>query len=143
MVDKRVFRHSISNINLHKCHKVQFYASSYHLRYLYFKFFTLKFCQGHVVEKETYAIRWLVSNSIKVVLEHFFARSHLLPAIVYLYNSRNCVTLKILVKIIMYNIRNDAIRWLVLTSIKVLREHFSLALAVFQILHIYIFPEIL
>ena len=42
-----------------------------------------------------------------------------------------------------YNNHNGAIHWLVLTSIKVVLEHLSPTLAVFQILYIYILPDIL
>ena len=47
--------------------------------------------------------------------------------------SRNCVTLKILIKFKIYNIRNGAIRWPISTSRVVILEHFSLSLTVFQI----------
>ena len=43
----------------------------------------------------------------------------------------------------MYNICDSAIRWPASTSIKVVLEHFLLALIVFQILYIYIFLEFL
>ena len=73
-------------------------------------------------------------------MEHFFVSYHSFPDIVYI--SREFVTLKMSVKVIMYNNCNGAIQWLVLTSIKVVLDNFLLALTVFQILYIYSFPEI-
>ena len=52
-------------------------------------------------------------------------------------------TLKMWVKVMMYDICNGAIQWPISISIKVVPEHLSLAVIIFQILHICIFPEIL
>ena len=47
--------------------------------------------------------------------------------------SRKCLTLKILVKVMEYNIGNGSIWWQISTSIKVILEQFSLTLSVFEI----------
>ena len=52
-------------------------------------------------------IRWPVSTSIKVVLEHISL------TILNIMISRNFVTLKKYFKVTMHNIRNGAIRWLI------------------------------
>ena len=46
------------------------------------------------------------------------------------------MTFKIEIKVAEYSIRNDLIRWQRSPSIKVILEHFSLALTVFEILKI-------
>ena len=47
--------------------------------------------------------------------------------------TRKYLTLQMKVKVTQYNIHNDPIRWQISTSIKVILEHFSLALTVFEI----------
>ena len=48
--------------------------------------------------------------------------------------TRKCLTLKTKVMVVEYNIRNGPIRWQISTSMKVIVEHYLLALAVFEIL---------
>ena len=55
------------------------------------------------------AFRWQISTSTKVVLS-IFASSHRVPDII-IYMFRNCMTLKLYVKVTMHNIRNGAILW--------------------------------
>ena len=84
------------------------------------------------------AIPWLVSAFIKVVLEHF-TLALIIFQILYTYIFRYLVTLKIEVKVTMYNIRNVFIFWRISASIMVILAIFRLlALFVFQILYIYI-----
>ena len=52
----------------------------------------------------------------------FFASSHRFPYIIYYMIPRYLVTLKIMVKVTMYNIRN---RWTISTAMKVVLKHFS------------------
>ena len=62
-------------------------------------------------------------------------RAYLLPA-QFFYSKcilRKLLTLKMKVKIMKYTIRNGPIRWQISTSIKVILEHFLLALTVFEL----------
>ena len=84
------------------------------------------------------AIRWLVSISIKVVLEHFCQLSPFSRFCIFIYFNKfsdieNMSRLRLLCKICY-----GAIRWQVSASIKVVLQHFPLAHTVFQIVYIYI-----
>ena len=68
-------------------------------------------------------------TSIKATVEHFSSARHFPDIII-----SNFVTLKIWIMVTTYNIRNGIIRWRISTSIKVMLDHFSPALTVFQIL---------
>ena len=61
-------------------------------------------------------------------------RRHPLPAHFFLsMNNKKCLTLQMKFKVTKYNIRNGAIRWQKLNSIKVILQYFSLALTVFEL----------
>ena len=72
--------------------------------------FQISYIYIYIQKYRNGVIPWLVSTSIKVVLEHF-SLAHIIFQILYIYISRNLVTLKVEIKVTMYNIRNGAIRW--------------------------------
>ena len=110
-------RHTMANFNLHKSRTSAFFACCHRFFKYYISYDLQKLCdletigQDHDVQRSQWRHFMARFNFYKSRTLSFFASSHSFPDIMYYMILRNCVTLKISVKVIMYNNRNSAFSW--------------------------------
>ena len=131
-VQQSIWTHSMAHINLYKSHTLALLASSHHFRDIHIsKFVTLKM-----------QVKVMMCNSQWQIPDFLSDGNACIFISVYLsYIHLKRLFLKMQVKVMEYNIHNGSIRWLIATSIKVVREQFLLTLNGFHIYNYYIFQK--